>query len=111
VDSDIIDQLLIRYSAFFRYWRKNGTLHQLFVGFKKMYDSEEIYCTTFSLKLQMCLNKTCNKINVGEHLADAFPFQNGLYQGDALLPLLYSFALECTGKIGIECKTSASGLF
>jgi hypothetical protein len=27
-------------------------------------------------------------------LSDKFPIQNGLKQGDALLPLLFSFALE-----------------
>jgi hypothetical protein len=28
-------------------------------------------------------------------LSDKFPIQNGLKQGDALLPLLFNFALEC----------------
>jgi hypothetical protein len=39
VGFDITDQLLIRFSAFVRYWRKkweyNGTVHQLFIDFKK----------------------------------------------------------------------------
>jgi hypothetical protein len=42
VGLDLTDQLLIRYSAFVRYWRKNGsieTVHQLVIGFKKAYDS------------------------------------------------------------------------
>jgi hypothetical protein len=39
VDFDVIHQLLIRYFAFVRYWRKNGTAHQLFIDFKKGYDS------------------------------------------------------------------------
>jgi hypothetical protein len=43
VGFDIIDQLLIRFSAFIRYWRKkweyNETVHQLFIDFKKAYDS------------------------------------------------------------------------
>jgi hypothetical protein len=42
VDFDITDQLLIRFSAFVRYWKKVGyseTVHQLFVDFKKDYDS------------------------------------------------------------------------
>jgi hypothetical protein len=38
---DVIDQQLIRYSAFVRYWRKkwgyNETVHQLFIDFKKAY--------------------------------------------------------------------------
>jgi hypothetical protein len=44
VGSDITDQLLMRYPAFERYWRKkweyNETAHQLFIDFKKAhYDS------------------------------------------------------------------------
>jgi hypothetical protein len=40
VGFDVTDQLLIRFSAFVRYWRKNNeTVHQLFKDFKKAYDS------------------------------------------------------------------------
>jgi hypothetical protein len=42
VGFDVTDQLLIRFSAFIRYWRKNEstmTVHQLFIDFKKAYDS------------------------------------------------------------------------
>jgi hypothetical protein len=42
----------------------------------------------------MCLNETCSKVCVGKLLSDTFPLQNGLKQGDAILPLLFSFALE-----------------
>jgi hypothetical protein len=42
----------------------------------------------------MCLNKTYSKIHTGKNLPDAFPIQNGLKQGDALLPLLFNSALE-----------------
>jgi hypothetical protein len=42
----------------------------------------------------MCLNETYNKVHVGKLLSDKFPIQNGLKQGDALLPLLFNFALE-----------------
>jgi hypothetical protein len=41
--SDVTDQLLIRFSAFVRYWRKkweyNETVHQLLLDLKKAYDS------------------------------------------------------------------------
>jgi hypothetical protein len=33
--------------------------------------------------IKMCLNETCNKVHIGEHLSDAFPIRNGLKQGDA----------------------------
>jgi hypothetical protein len=40
---DVTDQLLIRFSAFIRYWTNNKstmrTVHQLFIDFKKAYDS------------------------------------------------------------------------
>jgi hypothetical protein len=43
VGFDVTDQLLIRYFAFVREWRKNWeyneTVHQLFIDFKKAYDS------------------------------------------------------------------------
>jgi hypothetical protein len=100
VGFDIIDQLLIRYFAFVRYWRKNGSTR---VDFKKAYDSvrrEVLYNILIefgvSLKLvrliKMCLNETYkySKVHTGKHVSDNFPIQNG----DALSPLLFNFALE-----------------
>jgi hypothetical protein len=43
----------------------------------------------------MCLKKTDDEVCIGKYLSYKFPIQNGLKQGDALLPLLFSFALEC----------------
>jgi hypothetical protein len=40
------------------------------------------------------LNETYSRVRVGKHLSDTFPIMNGLKQGDALLPLLFNFALE-----------------
>jgi hypothetical protein len=43
----------------------------------------------------MCLNETYSKVSIDKHLSDDnFPFQNGLKQEDALLPMLFNFALE-----------------
>jgi hypothetical protein len=42
----------------------------------------------------MCLNETYSKVRIGNLLSDKFPIQNGLKQGDALLPLLSDFSLE-----------------
>jgi hypothetical protein len=43
--------------------------------------------------IKMCLNETYSKAHTGKHLSDTFPIQNGLKQGDALLQLLFIFAL------------------
>ena len=107
VDFKATNQLLIIYSAFIKYLRKNGNeaVHQLFIDFKKAYHSvrREVLNNILSefgipMKLvrliNMCLNETYGKVRVGNHLSDMFPITNGLKQGDALLPLLFSFALE-----------------
>jgi hypothetical protein len=42
----------------------------------------------------MYLHGTCCKDHTDKNLSDAFHFQNGLKQGDALSPLLFNFASE-----------------
>jgi hypothetical protein len=44
--------------------------------------------------IKMCLSETCSRIWVGKHLSGAFPIMNGVKLGNALLPLLFNFALE-----------------
>jgi hypothetical protein len=86
-------------------WEYNGTVHQLFIDFKKAYDSvkrEVLYNILLEFGIpkklvsviKMCLNETYSRICVDEHVSDTFPIQNGLKQGEALSPLLLSFALE-----------------
>jgi hypothetical protein len=43
--------------------------------------------------IKMCLNESYSKVHTGKHLSDNFPIQNVLKQ-DALLPMLFNFALE-----------------
>jgi hypothetical protein len=50
----------------------------------------------------MRLNETYSKVRVSKFLSHKFPIQNGLKQGDALSPLLFSFALECAIKKILE---------
>jgi hypothetical protein len=73
VDFDLTDELLIRFFAFVRYWKKkweySETVHQLFIGFKKAYDSvrrEVLYNILIEFgipmklvrPIKMCLNET-----------------------------------------------------
>ena len=44
--------------------------------------------------IKLYLNETYNRVLVGKNTSDMFPIRNGLKQGDALLPLLFNFALE-----------------
>jgi hypothetical protein len=100
---DITDQLLIRFSAFVRYWKKweyNETVHQLFIDFKKAYDSvrrEVLYNILIefgtSMKLvrfiKMCFNETYIYVRIDKHLSESFPIQNALNQLGALSSLLF----------------------
>jgi hypothetical protein len=80
-------------------------VHQLFIDFKKAYDSikrEVLYSILLEFDIpkklvsliKMCLYETYSKVRIGKLLSDKFPIQNGLKQGDALSPLLFNFALE-----------------
>jgi len=44
--------------------------------------------------IKMYLTEMYSRVWVGKNFYDMFPIRNGLKQGDALLPLLYNFALE-----------------
>jgi hypothetical protein len=79
-------------------------VHQLFVDLKKAYESvrrEALYNILIQFGIlkklvrliKMCLNETYNRVQVGKNLSEMFPIRNGLKQGDALLPLLFNFAL------------------
>jgi hypothetical protein len=53
-------------------------------------------CTKLVRLIKICLNETYSKVHIGKSLADAFCIQNGLKQGDALLPVPFNFASEYT---------------
>jgi hypothetical protein len=88
-------------------WEYNGTVHQLFIDFKKAYDSvkrEVLYNILLEFGIpkklvkviKMCLIETYSTVSIGKLLSNTVPIQNGLKQGDALSPLLFNFALEYT---------------
>jgi len=108
-DFDATCQQLIIYSAFIKYlrkkWEYNKAVHQLFIDFKKVYDSvrrEVLYNILIEFGIQvklvtlikMCFNETYGRVQVGKHLSDMFPIKNGLKQGDALSPLLFNTTLQ-----------------
>ena len=84
-------------------------MHQLFIDFKKTYDSvrrEVLYNTLIELGISMklvrpirlCLNETYSRVRVSKHLTDTFVIMNSLKKGDALSPLLFNFALKYAFK-------------
>jgi hypothetical protein len=90
-------------------WEYNGTVHRLFIDFKKAYNSvgREVCCNIvieFGIPrkqvvlIQMYLNENYSTVRRGKYQSDKFPIQNGLKQGDALSPLLFSFALGYINK-------------
>jgi hypothetical protein len=44
--------------------------------------------------MKMYLKETNSKVHIGKYLSDNFSVQNDLKQGNALLPLYFSFASE-----------------
>ena len=86
-------------------WEHDEAMHQLFIDFKKVYDSvrREVLSNILvefgiPLKLvrliKMCLAETYSRVRVDKNLSDMFPLGNCLKQGDVLSPLLSNFALE-----------------
>ena len=82
-------------------------VHQLLIDFRKAYDSvrwEVLYniLVEFGIPMKlvrlikMCVTETYSIVQIGKNLSEMSPIRNGLKQGDALSPLLFSFALEYT---------------
>jgi hypothetical protein len=105
-ESSTTDQIFCILLILEKKWEYNGTVHQLFVDFKKAYDSvrrEVLYNIIMEFGapmktvrlIKVCLNKMYSEVGLGKHLSGKFANQNGVKQGDALSPLLFNFALKC----------------
>jgi hypothetical protein len=101
------DQIFYIQQILEKKWEYNGTIHQLFIDFKKVYDSvrkEVLYNILIEFRIprklvgiiKMCLNETYSTVRVGKYQSDKSPIQNGLKEGDALSPLFFNSALEPT---------------
>jgi hypothetical protein len=86
-------------------WEYNGMVHQLHIDFKKACDSvkrEVLYSILLEFGtpkklvrlIKMCLNEIYNEVHIDKLLSDKFPILNALKQVDAILPLLFNFALD-----------------
>jgi hypothetical protein len=75
-----VAQLLIRYSAFIRYWEFNGRVPRLFIDSEKSYDPVKrgvLYSipTEFGIPVKLvtlsktCLNGTYNEVRMGKTLS------------------------------------------
>ena len=100
MDFGATGQLLIIYSAFVKYLRKNGKSKKLCISFlltsrKLMIQLGGRFCKfliEFGIPMnlvrliKMCLTETYDRVRVGKHLSDMFSIKNGSKRADALTP-------------------------
>jgi len=88
-------------------WEYSEPVHQFFIEFKKAYDSvrrEVLYKILIEVGIprklesliKMSLTEIYSRGLVGKNVSDSFSIRNGLKQGNALIPMLFNFALEYT---------------
>jgi len=86
-------------------WEYNEEVHQLFIDFKKAYDSvrREVLYNIFIeidilrklvILIKIILTETYSRVRVGKNVSDRFLIRNCLKKGDALSSMLFNFALE-----------------
>jgi len=106
-DTSTIDHIFCNRQILEKKWEYNEEVHQLFIDFKKAYDSvrrEVLYkiLIEFGIRrklvrlMKMSLTETYIRVRLGKNVSNKFPVRNGLKQGDALSSVLFNFALEYT---------------
>ena len=112
MDFEATGQLII-YFAFIKNmmkkWEHKGSVHQLFIDFKKAYNSvrrEVLYnIIKFGIRIKllrlikMCPTEKYSRVRE-DKLSDMFPIRNSLKQGDVLSQLLFNFIVEYAFKGG-----------
>jgi hypothetical protein len=110
-------------------WEYNGTVQQLFIDFKKAYDSvrrDALYNILIEFGIprklvgliKMCLNETNSRVRIGKNLSDKFSIENDLKQGDSLITIAFQLCFRICHQEGprepggtdTEWDTSAFGL-
>jgi len=87
-------------------WEYNEAVHQIFIDFKKAYDSvrrEVFYIIVIEFGnpkkmirlVKMCLSETYSRDRVGKNVSDMFPIRKGLTQADGLSPLFSTLLGVC----------------
>jgi len=100
-----IDHIFCLLQILEKKWEYNKEVHQLFIDFKKAYDSvrrEVLYKILIefgiSRKLvrlvKMSLTETYSRVRVDRNVFYRFPIRNGLKQGDALTPMLFNHPMH-----------------
>jgi len=99
VSFDVTDKILITYPSLMRYTKTMGLYSKYWkttVNREILYDILIDYdiATELVRLIKICSDETYRKVHIGNgYLAEPFPIQNCLKQGDALPPLLFNLAL------------------
>jgi hypothetical protein len=97
-------------------WEYSGTVHQLLIDFREVYDSilrEVLYNILLEfcidkkplIVIKMCLKETSSEVRIGKFSSDKFFYSKWAEKGDTLLLLYHNFALEYAIKKVEEIKS------
>jgi hypothetical protein len=104
-DRSATDQIFYIRQILEKKWEYNGTVHQQFIDFKKVYDSvrrEVLYNILIEFGIpkklvgliKMCLNETYSRVCTGKNLSDNFTVQNGLKTRRCFITIALEYAIR-----------------